>query len=236
MATNVTGTHTSRRINAIAAGIDAKTYLEIGVYKGDTFMAVDIPQKEAVDPNFRFDYQSHASESVRFHAMPSDDYFVSRNENKPFDIVFLDGLHTFEQTFRDFCNTLSSTHGGSVILLDDTIPSDVYSAYPNQQTAVRLRNQAGGAGNAWHGDVYKMIFAIHDFFPTLSYLTIGTMGNPQTLVWRESRKEFRPRFDSLEAISRMSWFDYKQNMDLARLVPEPEALEQVSAGVHAGAV
>ena len=94
-----------------------------------------------------------------------------------------------------------------------------------------MRKEAGGSGNAWHGDIYKMVFAIHDFFPSLSYVTIATDGNPQTLVWRESRAGFVPRFNSLEVISRLTWFDLRENLDILNRQTEKEAQGRVAASL-----
>ncbi|RAZ80292.1 class I SAM-dependent methyltransferase [Mesorhizobium atlanticum] len=220
------GTHSSRRINAIAEAVGAKTYLEIGVADGDTFFAVSVPSRTGVDPYFRFDPKLKESKRNIFWPITSDKYFMEVAKKK-FDIVFLDGLHTFEQTFRDFCNAILVTHDNSLVVIDDTIPSDIFSSVPDMDLAISTRIREGGVGAAWHGDIYKMIYAIHDFFPRLSYLTVSDNGNPQTFVWREPRRYFSPRLGSLEAISRMTWFDLQGNMDLAFLTPEKYAIAEI---------
>ena len=70
-----------------------------------------------------------------FHEVASDAYFAPAARG--FDIVFLDGLHVFAQTFRDFCNTLLVTHERSLILIDDTVPDDIYSSWPHPREARR---------------------------------------------------------------------------------------------------
>lgn len=221
------GNHSSRRINAIAAAVGAKNYLEIGVADGETFFAVSVRNKTGVDPSFRFNTKLKESENSHFWCMSSDEYFLSGASGNKFDIVFLDGLHVFSQTFRDFCNTLLVTNENSLIVIDDTIPSDVFSSAPDMDLALSTRIREGGTGAHWHGDIYKMIYAVHDFFPGLSYLTVSTQGNPQTFVWREPRSYFLPRFNSLETISRMTWFDFQENMDLANLVSEEYAIPRI---------
>jgi len=124
----VAGTHSSRRINALAAATGARRYLEVGVNKGDTFLAVEMAERTAVDPKFRFDWQAAATPATRFHQQPSDAFFAQCRDR--FDIVFLDGLHVFAQTFRDFCNVLDVTDERSLILIDDTVPDDIYSSWP----------------------------------------------------------------------------------------------------------
>lgn len=59
--------------------------------------------------------------------MESDTYFSSLAPEVTFDIVFLDGLHTFEQTKADLFNALRHVPRG-VILIDDTVPEDETAA------------------------------------------------------------------------------------------------------------
>jgi len=117
-------------------------------------------------------------------------------------------------------------------VIDDTIPSDLYSAWPNQREAVNLRrDDLGIAKGTWQGDVFKTVFAIHDFFPMMSYCTITTGGNPQTLVWRQPRAGFAPLFNSLDTISRLTYFDFKRRSDVMRGEGEDAALAHVLTGL-----
>lgn len=223
---------TSRRINKLAQGLNAKTYLEIGVRHGRTFLKVQVPMRDGVDPEFAFDTNTHASDSTRLFPVTSDEFFVSPNVRRHYDLMFIDGLHTFEQTFRDFVSCLSLAHERSVLLIDDTVPSDIFSAIPDASQALKLRAASGSPSKAWHGDVYKLVFAIHDFFPMLDFATVTDRGNPQTFVWRGTRKQpFRPKFGSLEAISRTSYTDFVDNRKLLNLVTEEEALRVCLSGV-----
>jgi hypothetical protein len=224
-------THSARRINALAARLGARRYLEIGVQKGITFRGVDIAQRVGVDPRFAFDTTEMANDATILHALPSDRFFAEQAGPDPFDIVFIDGLHVFEQVVRDLTNTLAWTHRRSAILLDDTVPVDVYSALPVQRDAIRLRHEAGGKGGAWHGDVFKTVFLIHDFFPFLDYRTIRGPDNPQTLCWRAAGPARKPVFNSLERISRLTWFDLQAHMDVMRLTPEQEAIDLCAAAL-----
>jgi hypothetical protein len=223
--------HSIRRIRRIAHHVGARSYLEIGVNRGRTFNRVDFERKVAVDPQFRFDVEAHRSEGVEFHAMTSDLYFTQHGRLQKFDVVFLDGLHTFQQTLRDFCNSLSCAHDRTVWLIDDVLPVDVYSAWPNPAEAVRYRKQAGGNGAAWHGDVYKVMCAIHDFFPMYSYVTLTGADNPQALVWKSPRAKFSPVFDRMEAIERLTYFDLLKRMEILNVKSEDEGFQIFSASV-----
>ena len=106
------------RLNALAAAISARSYLEIGVSRGSTFNRVNIARKVAVDPVFRFDTAADAAPGVAFHRVPSDAFFSRRDPARPrFDLIYLDGLHTFEQTFRDFCASLACALGSDWMVL-----------------------------------------------------------------------------------------------------------------------
>jgi hypothetical protein len=218
-----------RRLNAIREMIGATSYLEIGVYAGTTFFAVDVARKVAVDVKLRFDRSEHADPRAKFFEMTSNDYFLGPGIGERFDLIFLDGLHTFEQTLIDFNASLLLSHERSAILVDDTLPSDVYSTYPNQRQAIRFRQKAGGKSRGWHGDVFKLVVYIHDFCPTLSYCTFNTGGNQQTLVWREPRPIFAPLCGNLEKISRLDYFWLVENLGILNPLPEPEALARFEA-------
>ncbi len=224
-AAPVRQTHTARRVNALAARIGARRYLEIGVQRGPTFRDVTIEERVGVDPKFLFDTAAVENEKTRLHAMTSDEFFAREAGTRIFDIVFIDGLHVFEQVVRDLTNTLAWTDWQSAILIDDTIPNDVYSSHPKQGEALRLRHAAGQRGAEWHGDVFKIAFLIHDFFPFLDYRTIVGPDNPQTLAWRTAGPARQPVFNSLERISRLTWLDLQMHDDILRKASEQEAID-----------
>lgn len=235
------GSHSARRINTLARGLGGTRYLEIGVNRGKTFLAVDMPSKTAVDPRFQFDRFSEQTDSVQFHELTSDEWFLNCSRGNRFDIIFLDGLHTFEQTFRDFCNSLLLSHDNTVWVIDDTVPRDIYSSCPNQKLAGRVRRKDIGAAvsnkkpGGWNGDVFKLVFAIHDFFPILSYRTILAPGKPQTIVWRRPQSRFVPLFNNLEAISRLNYFDFQDNLHVLNGGTEEEVLQAALADLCADA-
>ena len=218
-------THSSRRVNALAQRIGARRYLEIGVSQAHTFRSVEVAERVGVDPRFPFDTAAVANATTALHAMTSDRFFAEMAGTAPFDIVFIDGLHVFEQVVRDLTNTLAWTTWRSAILIDDTVPNDVYSSLPNEREALRLRAATGSKDLAWHGDVFKIAFLIHDFFPMLDYRTIVGSGNPQTLAWRSAGPAIKPLFDSLERISRLTWFDLQTHGDVLRRASEEEAID-----------
>jgi hypothetical protein len=216
--------HSSRRVNTLARALGARRYLEIGVATGDTFTSVEVPDRTAVDPLFQFDTAPLTNERTRFVHATSDAFFADAVVGDPFDIIFIDGLHAFEQVVRDLMNSLVFSHERSVFIVDDTYPSNVYSALPDYHAAMRFKRMFNNDDGAWYGDVFKTVFFIHDFCPSLNYRTIVGSGNPQTLVWREAGAPRAARMSGLEALSRMSFFDFIDNVDIVRACSEEEAL------------
>ena len=109
-----------------------KNYLEIGCDKNQLFSKVNIDNKIGVDPV--------SGGNVR---KTSDDFF---KENKSsFDIVFIDGLHTYEQVKKDILNSVNCLLDEGIILVHDCMPDSL-----GKQAVPRYKMQ-------WNGDVWKAI-------------------------------------------------------------------------------
>jgi hypothetical protein len=212
-------------MNILAENLQAKKYLEIGVNYGATFRNVNAAYKVGVDPKFRFEIADLRSESVVFFEGTSDEFF-SQTTGCKFDLIFIDGLHIFEQALRDFTNSFSLSHEKTVWVIDDTIPSDVYSSLRSYAKAVKFRGLSGSDERSWHGDVYKVVMFIHDYLPSFNYATIKENGNPQTLVWKERRKEFLPLFSTLKKITDMDYFDFIEHVEVMKVMAESAALDK----------
>lgn len=177
------------RINALASGmVQAVRYLEIGVLAAETLGNVEFEFSVGVDPNFRFRRREFARQhpNTRLFSLTSDEYF-SRNY-EPFDFIFLDGLHTFDQTFRDLVASVQRIRQGGLVLIDDTLPSDIFSCHRNQKAAVSLRrrwNPASQRPRAWHGDVFRVLPLVYLFLADFDWVTFAD-GNGQTLLWKSS--------------------------------------------------
>jgi hypothetical protein len=176
----------SRRINRLANLLgDTTAYLEVGVARGLTLEAVDIPNRTGVDPRPQFSLQ-HLPTGVSVFVGPSDDFFARLDADTTFDIIFLDGLHTYQQTYRDLIHSLRHTAPGGVILIDDVVPCDEVSAISDQVTSNAERNRRGLAKGPWQGDVFRLIAVLRDHHIELDFRTIVGSGNEQTIVWRRS--------------------------------------------------
>jgi hypothetical protein len=122
------------------------SYLEIGVhYKSVCFNKIYCENKVSVDPGKRDQYDFN---------MTSDEFF---NINKStFDIIFVDGLHTADQCYKDILNSLDILNNNGTIVIHDTNPPTEFHATDKQYT----KEQNIVAGNAWNGSVWKSIFML----------------------------------------------------------------------------
>ncbi len=113
--------------------IDAKSYLEIGCFSDTVFKAIDCSYKVGVDP-----------QRGGTHRITSDDFFAGNKEN--FDVIFVDGLHTYQQVRLDLLNSFKVLNKGGVVLMHDCLPLNYFEqALPRQS-------------KAWTGDVWKAAF------------------------------------------------------------------------------
>lgn len=221
----------SELINKLAALYNAKTYLEIGVADGATFHSVNIEHKTAVDPKFAFDVEKYSNQPGRFYYnLKSDDFFrevereiseSSRDGDFTWDIIYIDGLHTYEQAMRDFVNSLRYTRERTILIFDDTVPSNPWAAIPNLAICAYFRDLAGVVDGSWQGDVFKCVFELRDFWPDFSYATVIGAGNPRTVVWKMAKKCDRPRmFGDKAEIANLDYFTMLERC--AALCPMPE--------------
>ena len=107
-------------------------YLEIGCDQDQLFSKVRIKNKTGVDPinggNIR---------------KTSDEFF--RENKKKFDIIFIDGLHTYNQVKKDILNSISCLKDEGIVLVHDCMPDSL-----SKQAVPRYRM-------SWNGDVWKAI-------------------------------------------------------------------------------
>ena len=119
-------------INKIIIKRNYTSYLEIGCFKDETFNKISIKKKIGVDPV--------SGGNLR---MKSDHFF---NENKEkFDLIFIDGLHVYEQVIKDIFNSIKVLKENGIILVHDCLPRKLW-----YQTPTRM-------SDTWNGDVWKAI-------------------------------------------------------------------------------
>ena len=207
------------RINYLARSYDATSYLEISHHPGKTFSLVKAPVKVLACPTARQEDMAGQGGNTVVLPLASDAFFKQlesaasplREQLKKtqpsllFDIIFINGEHTFAHSLRDFTNSLAYAHKNTIFVLNASVPCDPYSAIPDRKEALAYRRAAGLEGKAWHGDVFKTVFAIHDLFPQYSYCTL-TEKTTQTIIWYAEREKRAPLFSSLERIDALDYF------------------------------
>jgi len=141
-------------INSLIHEYNYKSYLEIGVntpsQPGYNWIGVKIPVKHGVDPNVETTFK-----------MTSDEFFKNHIAQK-YDIIFIDGLHLFEQVYKDIINSLLYLNDNGTIVVHDCNPLE-------EITQRRIR-----ASDAWHGDVWKAILKLRTEEKDLEIFTIDT--------------------------------------------------------------
>ena len=119
-------------INYFIKKNDYKSYLEIGCDKNQIFSQITLNKKIGVDP--------YSGGNVR---KTSDDFF--RENKEKFDLIFIDGLHVYDQVKRDIINSINFLNKEGVILVHDCLPDTI-----GKQAVPRYKMQ-------WNGDVWKAI-------------------------------------------------------------------------------
>ena len=138
------------------------SYLEIGVESGRSLALAQPPTRAiGIDPAPQIEVGFTAE--TKIFKITSDDFFTHHDPAKEFarpviDLAFIDGLHLFEQTLRDFINVERHAGPRSVILVHDCLPVDEMSAARDRR------------GLFWTGDVWKLI-------PGIDPLAAGSGGS-----------------------------------------------------------
>lgn len=227
--------HVVRRpavVRKLLALYDAPRYLEIGVCTGATFDKVEAPRRVAVDPEFRFDHEQAQGDhpGTEYHQTTSDDYFGTIvGEDESFDVIFLDGLHTFEQTLRDLTNALHHLQPRGVIVIDDVTPPTYLASLRDRDNFFAVREWLGLTDQRWMGDVFKLVHFIETFHQGLSYRTISN-NHGQAVVWRERRPSIPDR--TVGDIDALTFEQFVLAQETLRLAPFHAILNEVRTRVQ----
>ncbi len=143
----------------------ARTYLEIGVYQGDNFFPIKAKRKIAVDPKFGFSRKYRIkwilknvhNFKAKYYEFSSDGFFSSISSIDRFDVVFIDGLHTYRQSLRDTINSLGNLNENGIIVLHDCNPPNQVAAYPAESLDAAAALKLPGWNGEWCGEVWKTI-------------------------------------------------------------------------------
>ena len=145
--------------------LEPKRYLEIGIASGGSLARVSPNTLTiGIDPAFTIKHSIIAP--TRLFRLESDKFFEEHDAklllSGTIDLSFVDGLHTFDQTFRDIVNVNANMHKDSVILVHDVAPL-------HERVARRDR-----VTDFWTGDVWKIGYMIKKLMPECDMRTIPT--------------------------------------------------------------
>ncbi|MEQ8393803.1 class I SAM-dependent methyltransferase [Thalassobaculum sp.] len=165
-----------------------RNYLEIGVNLGLSF-ALTRPETRAVGvdpaPNLSLPVTGRIFEetSDAFFARPDLRDIV----DAPVELAFVDGLHSFDQTLRDFINVERIAAPDSLIVLHDVHPF-------RPEVATRDRRRI-----FWTGDVWKTAAILRQERPDLSLTYVPASPSGMLLVTGldPASKHLDGRFDTL---------------------------------------
>ncbi|MCG6876963.1 MAG: class I SAM-dependent methyltransferase [Betaproteobacteria bacterium] len=163
-----------RVLARIHAQLRPRTYVEIGVDKGDSIRFVNSETRAlGVDPEPKIGFE--LPPNVKIFAQPSDDFFAQNDVRAelgglPVDLVFIDGMHRFEFALRDFMNVEPLCAPESTILIHDVYPLDESTAARDRKTIF------------WSGDIWRLILLLRKHRPDLEVHTIGAQPTGLAMV------------------------------------------------------
>jgi len=186
-------------------------YIEIGVRNGETFFAVNARKKWGVDPSYFFAKRAllkaltyKRNWGFRMFKMKSDDFFLNKvkriTRKHAFDVIFIDGLHTYEQSLKDAVNSLAYLNRNGTIIFHDCNPTSAKAAQPWLPTE-KIN---------WNGDVWKTIYhfrEIPEFFECFTHDDDHGLG---ILKWKNFDKEILKSIVPKEEIINLD-YEYLQN-------------------------
>lgn len=120
-------------INLILKNYINPTYLEIGCASNSLFDSLPIKEKTGVDPLY--------GGNVR---KTSDEFYALNKDN--FDVIFIDGLHTYDQIVKDINNSLKVVNENGWIAIHDLLPLN----WKEQHIPILHWD--------WTGDIWKVAF------------------------------------------------------------------------------
>jgi len=124
-------------VNLLMSPRPGGQYLEIGCADNQLFDAVLARHKTGVDPA-----------RGGTHRQTSDAFFAE-NPAARFDVIFIDGLHIYDQVRRDVVNALGALNPGGWISIHDMLPRDwIEEHVPPLSTS------------GWTGDGWKVAFEL----------------------------------------------------------------------------
>ena len=173
-------------------------YLEIGCANNICFSSIPLINKIGVDPK--------NGGNVR---ETSDNFF--KNNKKEFDVIFIDGLHVYEQCRKDIINSLKFLNRNGFIILHDMIPRSWL-----EENVPRLQGH-------WSGNVWKVALELIktkgiDFFVIKADCGVGVI---------KKKEENVVYHDDYENIKNLKFKDFLNLNDNIKYIEAEQALKLI---------
>jgi hypothetical protein len=174
-------------IQKIIDKIQAQIYVEIGVRDAAVINKVNAPFKYGIDPFFSLsgiDSLKKIFHLLNFKAMDitSDSFFAeklpARIKKEGIDVIFVDGLHTYNQALTDVENSLKYLNENGFIIMHDCNPVSALSAFPIKESFSEIedyikKEKIEGWNWNWNGDVWKALVHLRIMHDDLQIFTIN---------------------------------------------------------------
>lgn len=160
-------------LNEIIEKNGYKSYLEIGTQTNANFDKINIKSKTGIDPK---------AKGKGLIKKTSDDFF--KDNDKTFDLVFIDGFHHADQVRKDIVNSMRFLEEDGAIVLHDTIPHNkAMQEVPRKQ-------------KEWTGDVWRAAVGFHKEYPDIPLETLKA-DYGLTFIYPQGKK-YRKHFEDME--------------------------------------
>ena len=175
-------------------------YLEIGCDNNVCFHSIPVVNKIGVDPEKGGNLKD-----------TSDNFFKKNKKN--FDVIFIDGLHHYEQCRKDIINSLKVLNKNGFIFLHDMIPRSWL-----EENVPRL-------SGLWSGDVWKVALELIktkgiDFFVIEADHGVGVI---------KKREQDVIYHDDYNNIKNLKFKDFLNSSEKIKYVEPKQALELIKS-------
>lgn len=179
-----------------------KSYLEIGIQFGQTFNRIQCERKVGVDPK--------ADPQENIFPLTSDEFFGQNSE--VFDIIFIDGLHLYEQVVVDIVNSWNSLSINGFVVLHDCLPM--------------CKEMCGRAAiiSQWTGDVWKAVVWFNEYYPEIGCCVLD-IDYGCGVIKKSKERQVSFRSEDLEIYSQLdfNWMqEHKQLLNIVKNISDVE--------------
>jgi hypothetical protein len=218
-------------------------YFEIGVQTGFCFFKIKADRKIAVDPNFIIKTKKKIKAYVKnlsnfhnkFFELTSDDFFEQKSnyikQIGGIDVIFIDGLHLYEQVVKDIENSLKYLNEGGVILVHDCNPLSepaAVRAYTSEEAAVLVGSHPQWI-NQWNGDVWKAIVKLRSERTDLDITVINSDHGVGIIRRGKPEKVFSLKEKNMDELT---YGDLDKNRETFLNLKSPDVFASFIAGLE----